>query len=208
MPDPLIRFLKDLSALEKMRAKLGRLEHLSPEATPLMLSWMRTIDDDNRRGILAGTDKDGRALYPVQYRPVGRGGRLTSSQKNTAKKGARRGPFVGLGPAAAGLNNNLTTAEYRLLGGPPLAPRKGFSRVITNLKTGWSRIGGGVWQAFGYWDEVVSVKGRRFLHYHFEGAGRLPKRDLRGVRPWGLAKARGAAVAWMRDIVRSVADGR
>jgi hypothetical protein len=73
--------------------------------------------------------------------------------------------------------------------------------VITNLKTGYGREESR-WYAMGYWDEVVTPKGKPFLPYHFNGEGQI-QRDLRGVRPTGLARARSQARAWMIDIVRS-----
>jgi hypothetical protein len=170
---------------------------------------MQIITDDNRRGVLAGTDRWGRPMAPVKYRPVGRAKRPTGAQRNTANARARRGAFAGFGPAAAGLNNNLTRAEYEKLGGPPLAPRGAFSRAITNLVTGYQRIGPATWQAFGYWSEVVSVRGVPFLHAHFTGAAtgrghsvRLPARDLAGVRPEGLQLAAKAAKNWLFGLIR------
>jgi hypothetical protein len=54
----------------------------------------------------------------------------------------------------------------------------------------------------GYWEEVVSRDGRPFLHYHFDGTGRLPRRDLRGVRPAGVARALEALKAFGKDMIR------
>ncbi len=174
---------------------------------PLMLSWQLIIDEDNRKGVLAGLDRYGKPMEHVRYRPVkaksGKGAKLTAAQRNGESPRRKRGVFAGLGPVASGLNNNLTSAEYRKLDGPPLAPRGAFSRVITNLVTGYEVLASGMYSAYGAWNQVVNSKGRKFLHYHFEGAGRLPVRDLRGVRPEGVEKARKAAVAWMLDQARS-----
>lgn len=200
----------DLSGVDRLRAKLRNL--VAPDATPLMASWMRAIDEDNRKGVLAGTDKDGNPMTPVTYRPKpGAKGRLTAAQRNDPKKGARRGAFAGLGAHPAGTNNNLTSAEYRRLAGPPLAPRGAFSRVITNLRLRFGRVSATAWEAVGYWDEVVSAKGVAFLRYHFDGASgggpkrnvTLPRRDLRGVRPGGREKARRSLRAWILDVLRS-----
>ena len=193
----------DLSALDKMTERFLRL--VDPDAKLLMKTWMDIIEQDNRKGVLAGLDKDGNPMAPVTYRPVAPSRRLTRAQKNNPKKGARVGVFLGFGPAPSGLNNNLTSAEYRRLDGPPLAPRRGFSRVVTNLKTTWHR-NGPVWTAVGLWDEVVSRKGKKFLRYLFNGQGRfgsIPARDLRGVRPAAQEKARRAARAWMIDQIRT-----
>src|SRR4051812_33701533 len=94
-----------------------------PDPTPLLEEWERIIEEDNRKGVLAGLDKDGVPMIPVKYRPKGdKPRKVTKKQSNAAPKGVR-GVFAGMGPAAAGLHNNLTSAEYKKLGGPPLAPR-------------------------------------------------------------------------------------
>lgn len=199
----------DLAGLDRLRAKLKNV--VNPDATPLMAAWMKIVDDDNRRGVLAGLDREGHPLAAVTYRPKPSALKATPGQKNRPKKGARRGAFAGLGSHPAGTNNNLTSAEYRRLAGPPLAPRGAFSRVVTNLRLRFGRVSTFAWEAVGYWDEVVSATGKRFLHFHFDGAsggGRkknvtLPKRDLRGVRPDGRAKARRALKAWVLDAIRS-----
>lgn len=183
--------------------RLAKIQN--PDATALMVAWEQVIRDDNREGILAGTDKDGMPMYPVKYRPKGTnfGGPTGAQRLGQAKNRKRDLLFGGLGPQMSGLNNNLTRKEYERLGGPPLAPRGQFSRVITNLLTGHSREGSDHWTAFGYWDEVVDVEGRPFLRYHFDGGRNLPPRDLRGVRPRGREIARKAMIAWARDLVFS-----
>ena len=189
--------------------RLVNLAHAAgqPDARPLMFTWTRIIEQDNRAGVLAGTDKDGKPLEHVRYRPVkakkGLGEKLTDDQRNGLSNRKKRGIFAGFGPVSAGYNNNLTRAEYEKLDGPPLAPRKGFSRVITNLITRFEPDSPDARMAYGEWRDVVSTKGVHFLKYHFNGEGRLPIRDLRGVRPGGVEKARKAAVAWLLDIIRT-----
>jgi hypothetical protein len=62
--------------------------------------------------------------------------------------------------------------------------------VITNLQVGWTTAPvDGVWFAVGQWADIVDTEGRPFLPYHLEGAGRLPKRDIAGVRPEGRERA-------------------
>lgn len=217
-------FKADLAGLNRLVVRAQKLER--PDATPLMATWMKVIERDNRLGVLKGTDKDGSPLAPVTYRPIrpssnykirrlgygygsileGQGQKLTAAQKNTNSPRRRTGVFGGFGPIAAGLHNNLTSSEYHRLDGPPLAPRRQFSRVITNLVTGYIEPRGGsvIWTAVGAWQEVVSVKGVQFLPFHFAGAGRLPVRDLAGVRPEGRAEARRTAVNWMRLLVRGL----
>ena len=200
----------DLSALDRLKGRLARVEHASANPGPVLVSLMKIIVEDNRRGVLAGTNKDGVAMPAVTYRPKGTAKGTTAAQRNVANARLRKSSYAGLGLHAAGLHNNLARREYERLGGPPLAPRGASSRVITNLKTGWQRTSGTTWEAYGYWDEVVSMEGVPFLHAHFTGAatGRghrvhLPIRDLRGVRPEGHEQARRATVNWMRDVLRA-----
>jgi hypothetical protein len=174
----------DLTGLDHILAGLRRIQHL--DATPLMLSWMQIIESDNRQGVMAGIDKDGVPMAPVTYRPRG------APKRHLRRKVGAYNPGVG---------GNLSSSEYRRLGGPPLAPRGTGSRVITNLLTGHGREGD-QWYALGYWEGVVSPKGNPFLRYHFTGAGRLPRRDLRGLRPTGRAKALTALTAWARGEIR------
>ncbi len=213
----------DTTGLDRLRVRLERIAN--PDATDLMQTWMRIIDQDNRRGVMAGLDKDGNPMAPVTYRPVGTPQKLTDAQRNTSNRRARTGEFHGRGPAPAGMNNNLTSREYRQLGGPPLAPRGQFSRVITNLLTGFTsptnatNVPGGItsgqWTAIGYWEGVVSTKGIPFLIFHFEGrsnAGRsrnvrIPQRDLRGVRPEGRRLAREAMREWAVSLIRQQPTG-
>jgi hypothetical protein len=194
----------DFAGLERVKARLGKIAN--PDATPLMLAWAKIIDEDNRRGIMAGLDKDGVPMAPATYRPRPSAVRITAGQKNHAKAHARRGEFAGYGNHPAGLNNNLTPAEYRRLGGPPLAPRGMFSRVVTNLRFRFARLSNGAWECVGTWDEVVNAVGKKFLGHLFDGKGRfgpIPKRDLRGVRPDGVERCRASLRAWMIDIVRT-----
>jgi hypothetical protein len=201
----------DPSGLDRLKLRLDRLGP-DVDAGAIMVSWMRIIVEDNRRGVLAGLDKDGRAMEPVTYRPVGKAKGTTPAQRNVANARLRKSSFAGFGPHAAGLHNNLTSGEYRRLAGPPLAPRGASSRVITNLLTGYQRTAAATWEAYGYWNEVVSRAGVPFLMAHFTGAetGRghrlkLKRRDLRGVRPEGVAVARTAAVNWALDRIRATA---
>lgn len=193
----------DLSGLDRLTARLRRLQRL--DATPLMVSWMKTLDDGNRRGIMAGLDGKGNLMPRVTYRPKPSALRVTAAQQNNPKPGQRRGEHAGYGNHPAGQNNNLTSAEYRRLAGPALAPRGMFSRVITNFKTDYAQLPSGNWQVTYWWDDVVSAKGVSFLRFHFDGKGRLPRRDLRGIRPVDAAKCQSSGRAWMVSEVRSSA---
>jgi hypothetical protein len=197
----------DVSGVDRLQERLRRIA--DPDATPLMATFMRIIDDDNRKGVLAGTDMNGNPMIPVRYRPKLKPGQkaaqLTVAQRLGQKPNIKRGRYATFGSIGSGLNNNLSSAEYRLLGGPPLAPRGQFSRVITNLLTDYddSQRLSGKWEAWGYWDGVVSTKGVAFLKFHFNGEGHLPTRDLRGLRPEGRELARQAFRNWAMDMVRT-----
>jgi hypothetical protein len=198
----------DLSGLDRLAGKLKSLTHL--DATDLMLTWSKVIDQDNRDGVMAGLDKDGVPMAPVTYRPkysqIGpltkhsKVGKPTKEQRGGRNANARKGAY---NPSPMG---GLSSAEYRLLAGPPLAPRYQFSRVITNLKVGFGRLDSGNWYAAGMWDEVLSAKGVPFLRFHFDGIGQK-RRDLRGVRPAGVDKARSALRNWARLAVRERLGG-
>lgn len=181
--------LENLEAADKLTARFRML--VNPNAEDLMLTWKNIIERDNRRGVLAGLDKDGNPLAPVTYRPIG------TPEKHRRKKG--KNPWE----SQQDQYGNLPSSLYRRLDGPPLAPRGVFSRVITNLQTDSAPMGGGKWAAWGIWQDVVARDGRtKFLKFHFYGIGQI-RRDLTGVRPEGVAQARRAAVNWMMDIVRS-----
>lgn len=206
----------DVSGLERLTQKLEQLTDI--DATPLMRTWMDIMEKDNREGILAGLDKDGVPMVPVIYRPKfgptrnkGEQKALESARKAAIRAGrrgqlaqARRGIPAGTGAAMGSLlaNNNLSSYQYRLLTGPPLAPRDQFSRVITNFMSDFDKMPSGVWLATFWWEDVVSTKGIPFLRYHFNGEGRLPMRDLRGIRPGGRIQLVESATNWARLYVR------
>lgn len=189
----------DLSGLDRLITHLRKVQ--TPQPALLQATTIRIMEEDNRRGILAGTDKDGGYMLGVTYRPEGKGKAANTRQKNNVKGRAKAGAFSGYGPAAAGLHNNLTSAEYRKLGGPPLAPRRQSSRVITNYRLEPFTEGPTRFGVRGFWFEVVDAKGRKFLHYHFDGKGQK-RRDLRGIRPEGRARLRKAFIAWASDQIR------
>lgn len=197
----------DLSGLDNMMRRIAMLGTLN--MTPLMKTWGDIIQKDNKRGILAGLDKNGLPMRPVTYRPVGKVAKLTAKQRNATNPRKRASVFGGFGNLPAGLNNNLSSSEYRKLDGPPLAPRKEYSRVITNLLPGVieGMPGERVWMVTCTWADVVSKKGVSFLPYHFNGSTNLPARDLRGVRPEGLAEARKVAINFLRDQIRAAPVG-
>jgi hypothetical protein len=191
----------DLAGLDRLTARFRLL--VNPNAAPLMVTWEDILDDDNRKGVLLGTGGDGLPLAVVTYRPrysrIGplkkgvKSKTLTVAQRLGQKPNKKRGSYNTAG--------GLTTTEYRLLDGPPLAPRRQFSRVITNYRQTSSQSSPTTWEAVGFWDDVVSAKGLPFLHYHFDGIGQK-RRDLRGLREWGRERARTTARNWMIAEIR------
>ena len=192
----------DTTGLDRLRARLAKIAN--PDPTPLLLRIADILDSDNRRGILKGEDGAGNPMVQPIYRPVGKKGvKLTVAQRLGQSARIKRGRSSRIGSGLEHINNNLTSAEYRLLDGPPLAPRRQYSRVITNYTQEPRQIGQRTWEVVGSWVNVLSRKGVPFLRYHFEGAGRLPIRDLRGIREWGMSRIKSAVRAWMLDQVRS-----
>lgn len=165
-----------LAKLKLMLQGLG-----DPDLSPAMVEWERSIVEGNRRGVLSGLDGYGQPAPPLKYRNGA--GRRTADRKGKLRGTVKHEHQVG--PSAAGLHGNLTAAEYRKLTGPRLAPRREASRVITNLHTQHGRDPGqaNTWFAEGAWFDVLSNKGVPFLGAHFKGRNKLPKYDLRPIRP-------------------------
>lgn len=61
------------NALTRLERRLRGLSKITPsQVQPLLTKWRDIIIEDNRSGVLAGTDKDGRPATPVKPRK-GRG---------------------------------------------------------------------------------------------------------------------------------------
>jgi hypothetical protein len=211
-----------IAGCDRIQRRLARIANIMDHAGDLMEHWERLMEEGNRRGVLEGTDKDGGTMLAVTYRPTyaqkraiyagtAKPVRPTLAQRlgQPARPKGGRGEFFGHGPAISGLNNNLTSAEYRRLDGPPLAPRRQFSRVITNFKTtSFQPEEHGYWIVKGAWKEVVSTTGYHFLPDLFDGnPPQVGARDLRGVRPDDLEKMRATILPWARLTVRELWEG-
>ena len=162
----------------------GRLKRMldaltDPDFSTLMTQIEYAIQEGHIRGVMAGTDGKGRPMTPTSYRMS----KNAPLRRNRTIRNARFG--------APGIteNDNLTTAEYVKLKGPPLAPRGLNSRVIRNFATE-SGLDSDGWYVTAYLVGIISRKGIPFMQYHFNGEGHLPKRDLRGIRPDTMAKIR------------------
>lgn len=155
--------------LEGLIDRLGNLD-----LTDAMRKAQKIIEEGHVKGVLQGIQGNGAAMPPTRYR----------NSVVIAKPKGIKGLFrvaSGSGGTAA-INNNLTTEQYRKLTGPPLAPRGRYSRVISNFVARYG-FTGTEWFVEAMIGDVISRKGVPFLLYHFGGEGRLPRRDLRGIRP-------------------------
>jgi hypothetical protein len=206
-----------ISGCERIQRRLAEIEHVMDHADPLMEHWERLMEEGNRRGVLAGTDKEGGAMLAVTYRPTyaqkraiyagtAKPIRPTLAQRLGQQPRKKRGEFFGFGPAASGINNNLSSTEYRKLDGPPLAPRRQFSRVITNFfTTSFQPEEHGYWIVTGAWREVVSATGYHFLPDLFDGnPPQVGARDLRGVRPDDVKLMKATILPWAKLTVREL----
>ena len=179
----------DWTGLERIRAHHDQL--IKADYMPLMNQWTDILWEGHRRGVLSGQDGHDHTAPLLKYR-TGHG----APTKN------RRRPKFGTSRFAALLGvagDNLTTAEYKRLHGPRLAPRGEQSRVIRNLFKEVRRFGD-EWTALCFWDRVVSEEGESFLQYHFDGEGQA-QYDLRPVRQRDLDFCRNAARAYVKSLV-------
>ena len=140
----------------------------------------------------------------MKYRPVGTPQKLTVAQQLGQYPQLWRRKYAGTGKHSGLLPNiNLSSSEYRKLDGPRLAPRKQFSRSITDYSTthGPDTTNPNIWYAVGSWIEVVSVKGFHFLPCHFNGENQA-QYDLRGVRTDGVPQLMDALREWAKMKIR------
>lgn len=149
-----------------------------PPMEPLVEKWVDILVEGNRRNVLRGIDGYDQPMTPLKYR-----------MGKTIKAKTRGPSYFGTTKHAPkfGIGGNLTAREYRELTGPRLAPRREQSRIIANLHGHHGRDPGEhyAWFAEAVWLDVVSKKDRQFLMGHFEpqAGSRLPRYDLRPVRP-------------------------
>ena len=193
----------DDSGLRRVGARMTRLANLSAEdLDEISEAIQRIIVEDNRKGVLEGTDRNDVPAPPLSYRN-GLGAKTRARGLRSEAFGTVRGRFKGVEPARGKMlaNNNLTTAAYRRLTGPRDAPRRESSRVITNLVALPSEKRGTELVIQCGWMDVVSPKGFHFLPALFSGKSGAPPYDLRGVRRWGRNKAREIIRVWINRLV-------
>jgi hypothetical protein len=202
----MIRGEVDLSGLDRLQSRLRAAVDVTKRADvrPVLRALGAVIVEDNRAGVLSGRDMNDQPMPPLRYRN-GRG-RRTAYRNEGFGKGRRR-RFADNPPG-----DNLTASQYRKLTGPRLAPRRADSRIIRNLRLRvpiFERTPtGNRWVVSAAWVDVVSKKGVPFLNAHFNGRNRLPKYDLRGVRPAGMRKARELWIRWARAAIQQALQGK
>ena len=72
----------DTSGLDRLQRGFGEACEPQPDSGAWK-RWSDIIDDDNRKGVLGGYDKNGNMMMPVTYRPKtpgGKGTKLTVSR--------------------------------------------------------------------------------------------------------------------------------
>lgn len=174
---------------QELMLRIDRLTH--PDLSALLTELEDVIWEDNRRGVLAGTDRDDNAMPRTNRQDLAEGHWVSYTLPD-----GRRARYYQAG-AVAGPN---APADVHDGDGPPLAPRGDDSRVITHLVTNRREGSPGEWVVYGAWEGVASRDGVEFLPFHFRGEGRLPTRDLAGLREQGLREAFEAADLFMRHL--------
>jgi hypothetical protein len=150
--------------LDRMIGQLVEFDSIDFE--PLMMEFEAILKEDNDAAVMAGIDGFDMPLIPVTYRPDPKAG--TGKVRTPSTR-----PY-----------NNLSTTAYKMLGGPPLAPRGMDSRIATNFRTGYVQLESEkAWLVLWAWEDVVSVDDIAFLGFHFRGEGNLPVRNLAHLRP-------------------------
>jgi hypothetical protein len=193
----------DDSGLRRVGIRMNRLADLDAEdLADIEDAITRIIIEDNRKGVLEGTDRNDIPAPPLKYRD-GLGAKTRARSLRSESFGTIRGRFKGVEAARGRVlaNNNLTTAAYKRLTGPRDAPRRESSRVITNLRPLPSEKRGTEIAYVCGWVDVVSPKGFHFLPALFDGKSGAPPYDLRGVRRWGRDKARMILREWMKRLI-------
>jgi len=200
------------AGFERVFNALFRLETVTNYVGPLLTAWTGVLVEDNRRGVMQGIDGDGKRMAPTKYRKSlrqtapGEAGDKFFDVRGEAFSNVEGenefffanlsgGEAIGFKPGPSG---NMSPKEYRKATGPPLAPRGPASRVISNYAVrALVEDGGNTVGVEGGWNDVVSKKGFEFLPVHFNGSGRLPRRNLVGLRAWGKAQAHKELRAWI-----------
>lgn len=162
------------------------LDLTAPAFRKAAQALLKDLDTINEHDRLKGLDRRGKPLEPVTYRPI----------HNAAPTpvGVRRQKF-----AKKANYGNLTSSEYRKLDGPPLAPRRKASRVISNYVVGFEFFRK-EWRVRAGWKNLLDSKGKPFLAYHLAGTGNLPKRDIGGLSAKAVERLQALALKEFRRV--------
>lgn len=96
-------------------------------------------------------------------------------------------------------------SSYEHLDGPPLAPNWERSRIISNYKTyDMTSPGTSTVEVVSQWEDITNDKGQPFMMEHFTGASNSPRRDMRGLRPWGHANMQAQVLFFVADVEEGV----
>lgn len=175
----------NVDGFTEVQAKLDAL--VDPDVGQILLGLQQVIFLQNRDGLLEGTDRDGAPMVA------------------TVREQTPEGHWVSYhlpdGRLAKYYQAGRSGDRYEDGDGRPLNPHGLASRAITNLQTFAEERGPNEWAAVGEWIGVESRNGVEFLPFHFEGAGRLPVRNLAGVRPDGWERAVALVDSWAAALI-------
>lgn len=132
-----------------------------------------------------------RAFYTLRQRIAG-----------AIERGNRAGRLAGTDGRGRALTplRSKRKGKYKGATGPPLAPFRDRSRVVTNFRATW-RQQGTAWALEMGWADIVSRRGVPFLIYHLTGARPQPKRDIAGLSPRTQAELRGFYSTLLPDLL-------
>jgi len=222
--------------LDQLEASLDRLARMDQYMMDLSSRLQLVLLEDNRVGVLNGTDSYSSKMAPTTYRysgsgvnPLSKNGML--QQKKTASGrsffapseiprdhhsyvaqvnlGAQTMPMMYGGAMAVGSYKsnfyepspkNSDYDLYRGLDGPPTAPNWEQSRVIANYVSYDAGSSGSCVSVTSQWEGVTNERGEAFLTNLFYGQGRIPPRNLMGIRYWGQHNAEIQTGYFLQDL--------
>ena len=94
--------------------------------------------------------------------------------------------------------------RYRGMDGPPTAPQWEQSRVIANYVSYDTGTRGATVSVSSQWEGITNERGEAFLPNLFYGQGRIPPRDLTGLRYWGQWNAEVQTGYFLQDLDEGV----
>jgi|688.fasta_scaffold38864_3 hypothetical protein len=221
---------------DQLEASLDRLARMDQYAMDLSSRLQLVLLEDNRVGVLNGTDGYSSKLAPTKYRysgsgvnPLGKNGITQRKQAASGRSffffseiprdhhsyaaqvnlGAQTMPMMYGGAMAVGSYKsnfyepspkNSDYDLYRGMDGPPTAPNWEQSRVIANYVSHDVGSRGPSVQVSSQWEGVTNERGEAFLTNLFYGQGRIPPRDLTGLRYWGRHNAEVQTGYFLQDL--------